>query len=70
MNAIGKGYTGVLTRTFESAEIRAQHLDLTKATLSNRVSNPNRCRIEPKNVANLKNQPRTFCQLDQFLRVR
>src|SRR5438067_10554333 len=50
MNAVGESYARVLAWSFEAAEIRAQHFDLTKTSLRDRVPHPNRGRVEAKNV--------------------
>src|SRR5205814_1013356 len=70
MNAVRECDTGVLPRTFEAAEVRAQHFDFAETILSNRVPHPDRCRIEPENMPDLQNQSVAFRELGPLLRFR
>ena len=56
VNAVGEGDTGILPRTLEAAESRAQHPELPELALHDRIAQPKRRRIEPKNVSYLQDQ--------------
>src|SRR5207248_4496371 len=66
MDSVRESHPGVHSGPFEAAEIRPQHLDLAEPALRNRLFHPNRCRIEPENVADLHNQSGPFCEFDKF----
>src|SRR3954470_7163391 len=54
MDAVGEGNTRVRTRPFQAGELRAQYFDSAKYVPRDRVTQPKRCRVKSKNVANLQ----------------
>jgi hypothetical protein len=58
MDAVGEHHAAVVARTFEAAEMAANHVHLAKLAGLNRVAQPQRRRIKTQNMADLQN---AFC---------
>src|SRR5437867_7528162 len=69
MNAVGKCNSRVGPGTLEAAKYRAQHLEPAESPISNCVTHPQRCRIEPENMPHLQNQSGLLRELGQPFRL-